>query len=164
MSFKYAEYVFVTVCLFLFWNLLNKLHIFSYMLYFTKFEFFLCWFSLFPLNIGHTSVIDVMLFYIWMTKMWPLRLEEKLLPGGLKRVPAAMKLMSLWSLCNETNTRRCGHWTHWHTTREQTALLLLLEVVVCVYVYLQVVPGDIQYIHWGLVFDYNPLLHAVICS
>lgn len=42
--------------------------------------------------------------------MWPLRLEEELLLRGLKRAPAAMKLMSLWSLRNETNTRRCGHW------------------------------------------------------
>lgn len=41
--------------------------------------------------------------------------------GPPKRAPAAMKLMSLWSLRNETNTRRRGHWARWHTTGEPAA-------------------------------------------
>lgn len=98
--------------------------------------------------------------------MWPLRLEEESLLRGLKRVPAAMKLMSLWSLCNETNTRRCGHWTHWHTTGEPTALLPDTRGGgVCAHVCPQVQQRmwDMQYSHWDLLFGYYTLLVAVIC-
>lgn len=63
--------------------------------------------------------------------MWPLRLEEELLLRGLKRVPAAVKLMSLWSRCNETNTRRSGHWA---PLESQKLSCLTQEAAVCVHV------------------------------